>query len=97
MKQFSQLILLSSLSIVAATSASQTEPESSPKTDALENVAIDVPARPSQKVGETGVVSRSNRSPAVEPRVYVEQGGALYYYDYPNQPSHADPKPPAKL
>jgi hypothetical protein len=37
-----------------------------------------------------------NRSPAVEPRVYVqdEKTGEMYYYDYPKQVSHAEQTPP---
>jgi hypothetical protein len=52
------------------------------------DITVDVPARHEKQV---------DRKPAVEPRVYVEESGKMYYYDYPKQVSHAEQKPPVIL
>jgi hypothetical protein len=83
MKQLSQLIVLSSIGFISA-STSQ---------DMMNNddAAIDAPAR-----NVVHTKKEINRSPAVEPRVYVqdEKTGEMYYYDYPKQVSHAEQTPP---
>jgi hypothetical protein len=86
MKQLSQLFVLSSISFISASQAA---------TAPSDDVVIDVPAKHVTQA-PTGDESRANRSPAVEPRVYVEDDttGRLYYYDYPKQVSHAEQNPP---
>jgi hypothetical protein len=95
MKQLSQLVVLSSISFISASTSQDVLGQASdvahPGND---DVVIDAPARHITKTEPAP--SRASRSPAVEPRVYVqdESTGNLYYYDYPNQPSHAPQNPP---
>jgi hypothetical protein len=92
MKQLSQLFVLSSITFISASTSQDVLGQAS-NPPATDDVAIDVPAK---HINKGSSESRANRSPAVEPRVYVEDEttGNLYYYDYPKQVSHAEQNPP---
>jgi hypothetical protein len=93
MKQLSRLFVLSSISFISASTSQDVLSQAA--TTPSDDVTIDVPAKHTTHSPIT-VESRANRSPAVEPRVYVEDEttGNLYYYDYPKQVSHAEQNPP---
>jgi hypothetical protein len=91
MKQLSQLVVLSSITFISAATSQDVLNSSAPSS--ADDSAIDAPAR---HINNGFLENRVSRSPAVEPRVYVqdEKTGNLYYYDYPHQPAHAEQNPP---
>jgi hypothetical protein len=94
MKQLSQLFVLSSISFISASTSQDVLSQAS--VTPSDDVIIDVPAKHITHDAPVNGESRANRSPAVEPRVYVEDEttGRMYYYDYPKQVSHAEQTPP---